>query len=113
VQLTVRLASSTGLTPANFSTGARVVVTGILAQYNDDLVLLPRSIKDVETLASTAEEVTISGLTAQQQTYQRIALTLASITIIILAGFALSHYAPHIKSYVTHRPIRLGTQKTH
>ena len=112
-QLTVRLASSTGLTPANFSTGARVVVTGILAQYNDDLVLLPRSIKDVETLASTAEEVTISGLTAQQQTYQRIALTLASITIIILAGFALSHYAPHIKSYVTHRPIRLGTQKTH
>ncbi|HBK33471.1 TPA: hypothetical protein DDZ06_00425 [Candidatus Uhrbacteria bacterium] len=113
IQLTVRLASVTGLTPANFSTGAHMAVTGILTKSNDQLVLLPRFAEDIKILVSTTEDTTMTGLIAQEQTSKRIALVLTTAALVILAGFALSYFAPRIKSYVTHRPLRLGTQETH
>jgi len=112
-QVTLRLASATGLTSADFPTGASIAVTGILTKTNGSFVLLPRYLEDIQTVTQPVEEPLVSGLTAQEQTYRRIALTLALTAGIILAGFALSHFAPLIKSYVTHRPVRLGTQETH
>jgi uncharacterized protein YdeI (BOF family) len=108
VQMTVRLASSTGLTTGDFPTGAHMTITGILTKNDNTLTLLPRSVEDIQIVSQTTDEPLVSGLSAQEQTSRRIALALTLMACAALAGFALFHYAPRITSYVTRRPVRIG-----